>query len=1050
MIYVREDNVAMDIERLYNENYYKTSFGGDSYLEESKWMPFYESIADNIVNKLHPSLVLDVGCATGYLVAALRDRGVEAYGIDVSEFAIGRVREDIRPFCKVCNVLDSLPSDLPQRYDLLVTIEVAEHLYEEDGNKFIESICKYSDQVIFSSTPDDKTEKTHFNVQLPDYWAKRFAGHGFYHDLFEDVSYITPHAMFFKKMDLSNMRIVELYERKMRIDYITFNKSMISIEDMNKKLAEGNQYLQLQNSANLKVIESLSENKILLQEKLENSARNVLELQKKLENSAINVLELQNKLEEALMENRSLNESVKNITEVKLELQKKLEESSMKSQLLLESTEKLSEEKKQLLDRIDELTEECKVFCQDIIDNRNLNTEIVSELKIDNLKLLEECNKLKFELEKIKNSRGFRFLCKLYRIEDILIPRSSKRFKVAKFVYYLPKYIRFGYVNKAFRYIKANGFKGLFRKTMGVVKNNHLINNMIKNADSYKIWIELNEPDAEELKQQRVRFSGENIKISIVVPLYNTPVVFLKELIDSIINQSYENWELCLADGNSKNGQELKEVIDSYKNEKIKYIRLSENKGISGNTNAAIEMSTGDFIAFVDHDDVLPPFALYEVINCIKNCEGVDFIYSDDDRINKDGSERCYPCFKPDFSIDRLRCCNYIGHLTVAKRSLIYEVGLLNSEYDGSQDHDFVLRSTEKAKRIEHIPKVLYHWRMHENSVALNENSKEYATVAAKKALSAHLKRIGLKGEVINGVIPNSYKIEYEITDNRKISIIIPTMDHVQELKTCVDSILSKSTYQNYEIILVENNSKLEETFEYYKSIETNDRVKVVFWPSKGFNYAAIVNYGVRYANGEYIVILNNDTEVITPRWLEEMLMFAQQEEVGMVGPKMYYPDDSIWNTGIALSLNASVTLLHNKIPRESSGYYGQASIVQNFSALAGACIMIRKDLFLEVGGFDEVNFAVAHNDMDLSLKLVTMGKRLVFTPYAELYHHESKSRGSDFVGDNLKRFIAEDTRFLHKWKEYLRYGDPFFNINFKDGNPYFQIKTEEIQYKYL
>ena len=950
----------MDYKSLYDRNYYETYSIGEqttSYKESVRLKSFMEHVADHIIKTLRPVTILDVGCAMGLLVAALRDRGVQAYGIDVSEYAVSQVRDDIKPYCKVCSALDPLPEDFPKIYDLVTNIEVAEHLYEEDGKQLIRNLCRYSDHVLFSSTPDDFAEKTHFNVQQPEYWAKLFWSNGFFHDLQKDVSFISPQAMLFFKKELSVDQIVEHYERGLRSAFKILQDQIKDTKTVNEKLIEGNQFLETRNKSFKKDITRIS-------------------------TSVVN---------------------------------KKHEISVLKR--------KLVEQKEQYADIIFEKEKEIqKISCQ-------------WRLKYD------QC---KFELDTIRNSRGFHFLCRLYHIRDTVLPMGSKRRSFIKFMVRVLKSFRLRYIKKACRYIKKNGLRKFRHKITDLM----LDRSTLDMASRYELWIRLNEPGREELKLQRSSVFPYQPKISIVIPLYNTPIIFLKELIDSIIRQTYANWELCMADGNSENRLQIQDVVADCHNQKIRLKLCDRNEGISGNTNAAITEATGDFIAFMDHDDLLPEFALYEIVKCINACDSADFIYSDDDRIDKSGKIRSNPCFKPDFSPDRLRCCNYIGHLTVVKKSLFDKVGPLRSEYDGSQDHDFALRATEQAVRIEHIPKILYHWRVHENSVVQNGDSKPYATTSAIKAISAHLERVGLKGTVSKGLIPFSYRINYQILTQEKISIIIPTMDHIGELDNCVRSIFEKTTYPNYEILLIENNSKNPQTFQYYNKIRSS-RVKIYNWRKPGFNYSALINFGVRYATGKYIVTLNNDTEIITPQWLEEMLMFAQRDDVGMVSPKLYYPDNTIWNAGVVLHRQASVTLLSNKEPRNSAGYYGQAMIVQNFSALAGACVMFRKSLYLEVGGCDEIHFPVAHNDMDLSLKMVQRGKHLVFTPYAELYHYESKSRGSDMVGKNLERFIKENSDFLIKWQDYLKDGDPFYNINFQAGYPAFQIRTDKVQYKY-
>lgn len=964
----------MDYNKIYGEEYYKTL--GDLPYDRPEWAHIFEGIADRIVNDIHPKTVLDVGCAMGHLVAALRDRGIEAYGIDVSEYAISKVREDIKPYCRIASALEQLPMDLPSKYDLVVTIEVVEHLYEEDGIVFIDNICKYSDDIIFSSSPEDIYDITHLNVQQPEYWAKKFATNKFYKELEYDAGYIAPQANRFIKQDLQPVRLVENYERNFR----------------------GIKY---------KLEKKIQEEQALIKEKKELIHQN--------ENLA--------KINEGL---KDKNEEISRINQ---ELKAENEETiRINEKLKAEEEEKNTRINKELKDKIKD----------EEINNKNLSQQLIEkDIKI---------NELNIALESIHLSRGYKMLCKCYRIRDYILPKQSKRFIIAKMMFRLPTYIKKGYIFKVLKYLRPSKIHQLKNKIRQVIYGVSDATMVKAIEDTYKLWIQNNEPSREELFQQK-QFKFEYMpKISIVVPIYNTPGKFLTDMIQSVFDQTYSNWELCLADGGSKNIIEIKKIISKFADNRIILKEISENRGIAGNTNEAIQISTGEFIAFLDHDDMIPSFALYEIVKSINENDNVEFIYSDDDRFVNSLDDRSSPCFKPDFSPDQLRCCNYIGHFSIIKKSLLDEIGWLESKYNGSQDYDLVLRATEKAAKIVHIPKILYNWRMHSGSVSLNGEAKTYAYDAAKEAIRAHLDRIGLEGEVVDGKILGSYKINYKIKGMPLVSIVIPTMDHIEELKVCVDSIINKSTYSNYEIVLVENNSKKEETFEYYNQLGDDNRVRVIKWNGTGFNYSSIVNHGVENAKGEYIIILNNDTEIITHEWIQELLMFAQRKDVGSVGGKLYYPDYTIWNTGIALDKKRSVTLLHNKIDGASYGYYGRTMTVQNFSALAGACVMVKKETYCNAGGLDEVNFKVAHNDMDFSLRLIQLGKLNVFTPYCELYHHESKSRGSDFEGDNLMRFMEEDNKFITKWQDYLENGDPYYNINLSVETPLLQVKTEKIK----
>ena len=551
--------------------------------------------------------------------------------------------------------------------------------------------------------------------------------------------------------------------------------------------------------------------------------------------------------------------------------------------------------------------------------------------------------------------------------------------------------------------------------------------------DSRQIEIEENPPGwptREETARQKEEVFDRDIRFSILVPLYNTPKEYLMAMIQSVRNQTYGNWELCRADGSDEAHGYVKKICRrmARKDRRIRYRKLEKNLGISGNTNACIEMATGDYIGLFDHDDVLHPSALYEDMKVIC-AEDADFIYTDENTFHETPADAYWPHYKPDFAPDTLRSYNYICHFTVFAASLLEEAGGgFRSEMDGSQDYDLILRLTEKARHIVHIPKVLYYWRSHAQSVASDVAAKPYTMEAARKALAEHLERIGLKGEVLNSTIPSTYKIQYEIVGEPLISIVIPTMDHVDDLKKCVESIREKSTWKNWEIVIVENNSKEEETFRYYKELEKDERIRIVTW-EKGFNFSGICNFGAAEAKGDYILLLNNDIEIITPDWLEQMLMFAQRTDVGAVGAMLYYPDDTIQHAGVILGIGGVGGHSHKCFKRGEYGYASRLTIAQNLTGVTAACVLIPKEVWEDVQGLDE-GFAVAFNDVDLCMRIRKAGYLIVWTPYAEMYHYESKSRGLEDSPEKQERFNGEVQRFLNRWGEELKAGDPYYNPN--------------------
>lgn len=548
-------------------------------------------------------------------------------------------------------------------------------------------------------------------------------------------------------------------------------------------------------------------------------------------------------------------------------------------------------------------------------------------------------------------------------------------------------------------------------------------------SEKYAYWWKKNQAAPKELKEQAAHRFAYEPKISIVIPLYNTPEKYLKALVDSILAQSYKNWELCLADGStsSRPGEYLRKHYGAEK--RIYYKKIKENLGISGNTNYAIQMGTGEYVMFCDHDDLVAPNALYELVKKINEDPKTDIVYSDEDLINSDGTVHSSPRFKPDFNFDFLRSINYICHIFLVRKTLAEEVGMLRPEFDGAQDYDFILRCCEKTERIAHVPKVLYHWRAHDNSTAGNPESKQYAIDAGKRALEDHYRRMGYDAVVEYTGIFIMYRAVMKVQGEPKVSVIIANKDHREDLEKCVVSIEEKTDYKNYEIIVVENNSELPETFTYYEELQGRyPNVKVVTWNGP-FNYSAINNYGAEYASGDYLLLMNNDIEVINEDWMSEMLGYCQREDVGIVGAKLYYSDDTVQHAGVVVGVGGFAGHILTRFRKGETGYFGRLAAIQDTSAVTAACLMIKKSIFQLIGGFDE-DFVVALNDIDLCLKVRELGQLVVFNPYAQLYHYESKSRGFEDTPEKKARFKREIRRFREKWAEILEKGDPYYNPN--------------------
>lgn len=579
-------------------------------------------------------------------------------------------------------------------------------------------------------------------------------------------------------------------------------------------------------------------------------------------------------------------------------------------------------------------------------------------------------------------------------------------------------------VHVAMDFWKENGLRAL------IIKSKHKLQG-IDNDYDYSEWYDLTKPSEEELEAERkAEFSWRPL-LSVVIPVYQTPEKYLKEMLDSVINQTYSNWELCIADGSPK-GKSVEKILRKYaeKDERIKYRVLGENKGISGNTNAAMDLAEGDFIVLADHDDTLTPDAFYQLSKAINKDPENDVIYSDEDKLDMDGGALFEAHFKPDFNIDLLTSTNYICHLFAVRRSLVEQVGQFDHQFDGAQDYDFIFRCTEAARKIYHIPKVLYHWRCHQDSTASNPESKLYAFEAGARAIKAHFDRLGIETESIEkGVDYGKYHTRFVIKEEPLVSVVIPNKDHHLDLDVCVKSLMEKATYKNLEFIVIENNSTEKATFEYYKKMEkAHENFHVVTW-EREFNYSAINNFGVQYAKGNYLLFLNNDTEIIEKDCIQEMLGYCQREDVGAVGARLLYQDDTIQHAGVVIGFGGIAGHTFIGLHKSENSYFHRAMCAQDYSAVTAACMMVKKEVFEKAGGFSE-ELAVAFNDIDLCMKIRAQNKLIVYNPYALLYHYESKSRGLEDTPEKVARFNREIAIFAKKWPDILKNGDPYYNPN--------------------
>ena len=579
-------------------------------------------------------------------------------------------------------------------------------------------------------------------------------------------------------------------------------------------------------------------------------------------------------------------------------------------------------------------------------------------------------------------------------------------------------------IKKAFLYLKHFGLKEFM---------NHLFERLEPEEVPYGPWYESHKPTEEELDRQRKTGIKDGPKFSILVPTYMTKETFLRQMIESVQAQTYGNWELCIADASDREypdgAMDVGKIAMSYAeaDQRIKYKKLTENVSISANTNRAFLMAEGDYIALLDHDDLLAPQALYRMAEAIK-AQGADMLYSDEDKVTEDLKKHFQPHFKPEFNLDLLRTNNYITHLLVVKKTLAEEAGLLRDEMNGAQDYDFIFRCSEKAEKIVRIPEILYHWRTSETSTADNPMSKHYAYDAGARAIAENLERTGTIGTVEKLPDFGFYRVRYPVQGNPLVSVIIPNKDHAGMLRKCVESVFAND-YPNVEIIIVENNSTEQETYAYYKELSKDPRVHLVRW-KKGFNYSAINNYGARFAKGEYLLLLNNDVRAeISTDWLTEMLGVCQRKDVGAVGARLYYPNNKIQHAGIVIGIGGVAGAMFVDLPRGRGGYMHKAAVMQDLSAVTAACMLVKREAFRAAGGFTE-ELAVAFNDVDLCLKIGQLGYRIVYDPFAELYHDESRTRGAEDTPEKIKRFQSEIEYMRVHWLDIIKNGDPNYNPN--------------------
>ncbi len=906
--YDERELVTDAIASFYDEAYYRTDYGNAAPYRwgEPHWEQFFGRIATDLVSYLHPASALDAGCAIGMLVKAFRDRGVDAYGIDVSSWAIKQVPDDVRPYCSVGSILASL-SD---HYDVITCIEVLEHLPPTLAQAAVANLCSHSDAVLISSTADDMTERSHLNINPPDYWARLFADQGFVRDFSYDASYISSVAVLFRRRELTAPEAIAEYE-------------------------------------------------ILLHRASVEAARRSAEL----EAIAVSRDEIESQREEACDEHDRLADQFNALVAEHQELRERY--AGLEQRRAAES---------QMIEREIEILERGQSRLARELAEQSTRAEAASR-----------------ELAALHATKLFRYSRHLRRLYGML--RGGGRHDIEP----VPE-----------PPIAAGGGIG----------------------DPYAAWVRRYDQfgSAErDAVSARLRTLTDAPLVSIILPVYNTPEPLLCRAIESVRGQVYSNWELCIADDVSTDPS-VARVLAEYEqtDQRVRVVHRHENGHISAASNSALQIARGEWVVPMDHDDELRPHALAEVVLALADHRDAGLVYSDEDKIDVEG-RRQSPNFKPDFDPTLLLGQNYLGHLVCYRRDLVTRVGGYREGFEGSQDWDLSLRIAELLDRdqVVHIPRVLYHWRSHTASTASGVSAKPYARRAGQKAVEEHLSRVSSAGTVVTNPITGWHRVRWELPEPApKASIIVPTRDGPL-LARCLDSLFQVTAYPNFEVVLVDNGSISRPTLDFLRGRENLLRV---IRDERPFNYSALNNYAADRCDGDILCLLNDDIEVTTSDWLGEMVGQVLQERVGAVGAKLLYPDGRIQHAGVILGFDGVAGHANRLQDRLAPGHGGRLHVAHSVSAVTAACMVTRREAWEEVGGLDEHNLPIAFNDVDYCLRLGEAGWRIVWTPFAEMRHHESLTRGSD-TGERADGFARECAYLKERWGPLLR-NDPNYNPN--------------------
>jgi len=1010
--------------------YYRSGFGPIPYERNDYWLGFFAAMADEIARCLKPRTVLDAGCAKGFLVEALWARGIEAWGIDISAHAISQVRKDVGPYCRAA----SLTEPIQGFYDLVTCIEVVEHIPAEDVELVARNITGVTDTILFSSTSSDFDEATHVTVRPALFWLKLFNQYGFQPDLLFDASFINAHAMLLRKGQSLPEEVAILFSRM-----ILYRSVLAASANQINSLKQQNTDLSRQ----IEAVSALEQQNAALRRQIETASARIGELESVHPQIAVLRREADAQLDalravsaERDAAREGFREQSEEARRLAGELQQARLEIAAVRQQITQSPEQSRQEVECLMARLSEAQEQIATLTRQSQEDQRADRQKqtwrvtrlaresqkaqqrVTELREQNaaltgdvLRLTREKQGIEAELRGILESPGWK-----------VVERYRRWF--SSHINSRP-WLRNWYESLVWFFLRRLGGPrgGASGATGDSTASAALAPPEPRPPLSFEEWIRENEPDAAALAGQRNQAAALAYRplISIVLPVYRVELSILKACVQSVLDQTYDRWELCIAHAAPEETAQ-REFLRSLAaaDSRVKLVLLEENQGISTNSNRALELAGGEFVALLDHDDTLAPFAFYEVAHLLAADPDLELIYSDHDYIDETGSRRFNPLFKPDWSPEIMLSANYITHLTVLRLALVRELGGFDTASDGAQDWDLFLRATERTAQIAHIPRILYHWRTHSASTALNPGAKNYAEAAQLRSVQAHLDRMGLpaRAEVSSGGL---LRVRWMHPEQKRVSIIIPSRDKVDLLSRAINSLRAITAYPNYEILIVDNGSQEPATHQYYETIARLPGVRVLPY-AHPFNFSAMNNYGAKHATGDLLLFLNNDVEITSPEWLEELAGWTQVRAVGVTGARLLRPNGTIQHAGVVIGFEGFAGHPFADQPALTFNIYGSTGWYRNFLAVTGACMMLRREVFDEIGGFDEA-FITCGSDVEICLRAWRYGYRTVYNPFAELVHYECQTRKSDVPRQDYL------VSFRH-YEQHLRDGDPYWNPN--------------------